>query len=693
MNGKIAHRLERARFQVNYCLNTIKNIRERIKKERLEKNFPSETPDCLAKFLLDLYETLEHYLRYQYQEELNEIKLCDLQTINCVEKKIVSNYRICVFLSEYIGYISCSSTSDLPWRLVNQIERICKLLIPESKVIIYPRWNFNYTHQPISIEIVKAIKTVHFHDENLFNALYEKIKRHEKFFALGFPIVSKDNILDISILAHEIGHLVDSYNGKIFFDYNDEESYSEKILNELIKNEPIEKVPETKEMKEWISFTKSKSDQIKKWGKEIFADLFSVLLFGPAAILSIFDLVNYTEIDRPFDVNDSHPPFNIRARILHFSYEKWISTNETWINNLPSSYQEGIREGIGYLDEICKKNKDSELANETLENIPDRYFDSKELLDLIEKMCAGIYEELELADYLGCHDCFMLPDVLPFLDLEKTFNDLENCLPPFICVKPGNKLNGIENRSFSILLNTGWFYLLAHRDLFDSEKKENGPFSDEKNRDEENRKELDFVILNNMIAKSLESIEAINWMDERVTQSIDITGKSETQSYIDTLLDRETNFLKIIPLLNRSHQVDRSSIDIRLGSEFIVTKLHSVTKIDATNYNDELNSYQYQSRIYIPFGKPYILHPGKFILANTLEYVVMPDDYFALVVGRSSWGRLGLNIATAAKVDPGFKGCITLEINNLGEIPIFLYPGSRIGQLVLINVKKNNEQI
>lgn len=78
-----------------------------------------------------------------------------------------------------------------------------------------------------------------------------------------------------------------------------------------------------------------------------------------------------------------------------------------------------------------------------------------------------------------------------------------------------------------------------------------------------------------------------------------------------------------------------------------------------------------------------MLHPQQFVLGSSLEHVSLPWDMLAYVIGRSSWGRLGLIIATATVVNPGYSGAITLEFTNVGEVPIPLYPGSRICQLVL----------
>jgi dCTP deaminase len=80
--------------------------------------------------------------------------------------------------------------------------------------------------------------------------------------------------------------------------------------------------------------------------------------------------------------------------------------------------------------------------------------------------------------------------------------------------------------------------------------------------------------------------------------------------------------------------------------------------------------------------EPFILHPGEFALASTLEYVKVPLDLAARLEGRSTWGRLGLQIhATAGFVDPGFKGALTFELSNVSNIPLPLYPSVRISQI------------
>jgi dCTP deaminase len=146
--------------------------------------------------------------------------------------------------------------------------------------------------------------------------------------------------------------------------------------------------------------------------------------------------------------------------------------------------------------------------------------------------------------------------------------------------------------------------------------------------------------------------------------------------------------LVVTPLLEPERQVSKAAIDVRLGSEFIVlrhTRLAGLlTKRLRPSTSQEIRAdvEELTEMTYVPLGSAFVLHPGQFVLTSTLEYVSIPSSLMAYVIGRSSWGRLGLNIATATMVAPGFKGSITFEMLNMGTVPIGLYPGSRVAQLV-----------
>jgi len=137
--------------------------------------------------------------------------------------------------------------------------------------------------------------------------------------------------------------------------------------------------------------------------------------------------------------------------------------------------------------------------------------------------------------------------------------------------------------------------------------------------------------------------------------------------------------IKITPEPNWEVQLGPASIDFRLGQEFRIFNHSSKPYIDPKNEETFRNLTK---TITLQDGEYFVLQPSEFVLGVTQEEITLPDDIAARVEGRSSWGRLGIIIhSTAGFIDPGFKGKPTLEISNIGMMPIVLYPGVRICQI------------
>ncbi|MCW2611999.1 MAG: dCTP deaminase [Actinomycetota bacterium] len=128
--------------------------------------------------------------------------------------------------------------------------------------------------------------------------------------------------------------------------------------------------------------------------------------------------------------------------------------------------------------------------------------------------------------------------------------------------------------------------------------------------------------------------------------------------------------------------VQPSSIDVRLDRMFRVFNNVKYTHIDPSIQQDDLTT-----EVEAPDGDPFVLHPGEFVLGSTLEVVTLPDDLAARLEGKSSLGRLGLvTHSTAGFIDPGFSGHVTLELSNLANLPITLWPGMKIGQICVFRL-------
>ena len=123
--------------------------------------------------------------------------------------------------------------------------------------------------------------------------------------------------------------------------------------------------------------------------------------------------------------------------------------------------------------------------------------------------------------------------------------------------------------------------------------------------------------------------------------------------------------------------IQPSSVDLRVDRRFRVFHNSRHPYIDVREPMDDLTE-----AVEVPEDRPFILHPGEFVLGQTLERVTLPDDLVARLEGKSSLGRLGLLIhSTAGFVDSGFSGNLTLELSNVANLPITIYHGMPIGQI------------
>src|SRR5881409_772315 len=131
-----------------------------------------------------------------------------------------------------------------------------------------------------------------------------------------------------------------------------------------------------------------------------------------------------------------------------------------------------------------------------------------------------------------------------------------------------------------------------------------------------------------------------------------------------------------------------SSVDVRVDRFFRVFHNNRYPFIDVKVEQAELTEL-----VEADDGHPFVLHPGEFVLGSTLERVRLPDDLVARLEGKSSLGRLGLLIhSTAGYVDPGWDGYLTLELSNVANLPITIYPGMKIGQISFFRLSTEAER-
>ena len=146
--------------------------------------------------------------------------------------------------------------------------------------------------------------------------------------------------------------------------------------------------------------------------------------------------------------------------------------------------------------------------------------------------------------------------------------------------------------------------------------------------------------------------------------------------------------ISIVPL--NDEDIQPASVDLHLGDKVVVFQNYVQPYVDVKKSMDDFTDV-----VSIPDEQhPFILHPGEFVLASTLEDISICDDIVARLEGKSSMGRVGLLIhSTAGFVDPGWHGHLTLELSNISRMPITLYAGMKIGQISFLQLTTPAERL
>jgi dCTP deaminase len=169
-------------------------------------------------------------------------------------------------------------------------------------------------------------------------------------------------------------------------------------------------------------------------------------------------------------------------------------------------------------------------------------------------------------------------------------------------------------------------------------------------------------------------------------------GELSDSEVVTALLNRE---ITITPLL--SVKQIGMTVDLRLGTLFGVRNLAKLTHFDPVWFRQNQSGGSHKLLKYYDISKrvdptePFILHPGRFVLGCTLEYVILKSNISGVLEGRSGWAREGLNVhSTASFIHPGHSGSIVFELSNVGSHPLPLYPGTRVAQIRFTRLRYAN---
>jgi dCTP deaminase len=143
--------------------------------------------------------------------------------------------------------------------------------------------------------------------------------------------------------------------------------------------------------------------------------------------------------------------------------------------------------------------------------------------------------------------------------------------------------------------------------------------------------------------------------------------------------------LVITPLLDRDGAIDADSVDLRLGTHFLLPR----SLPEAYFSPDQNTATSLHVKVHVPLGRYLVIPAHQTVLGATLEFIKLPYDASGEILTKSSVARTFIVVETAPWIHPEYRGCLTLEIANVSNTPVLLYPGRPIGQLILLHVARD----
>ena len=602
-------------------------------------------------------------------------------------------------LYSYIRYLLASSPRQSPPALQEALNQLVEVYFPKAEAgtpvcIVRPQWKYNLEYVPLTSKIRKVVApSVIDPDGKLGISSSEEIippwwnqRRQQRqdtkllgeeppkqLAILSFAGLDTSDVLCFPLLAHELGHFIDFSKTPPY--------YLSKAIRESsqIRTEEVELALQRAQKKlppEKIAFeTKRLVDQASICLREILADLLATRMMGFSFFVAqgefLKTLAPWSQPRiLPYGQPQGYPGIKFRLWVilrhllkLHpnspevfFTKHHNNETNaksltkylEDWKNILESDKAEPPKSGEQD-DGIVRAQ--TELSKITQKAVLDS-------LDGITKIAQTIVPDNNCAN------------------LTSSFFDrilkLSRDLPPSC---PNENTN-----SFSEIMSAAWAYQI----LYGEER--------ELKKDTDDKKYKEYEKTCNLVLKAIELIPA--------AQAIDLAnGTAEPGTSADDrkwlnargVLSREHIRKRVrLPITNDSHlsvlplnlkAIQDASLDVHLGNWFSYARR---TKLDSVKLPDEKEKLATIGReeVFIPKEKDFLLHPGDLVLGVTQEFFGLPNDVMAFVEGKSGLGRLGLFVATATQVAPGYHGVIVLELANAGTVPLKLSPGMEIAQLV-----------
>lgn len=656
----------------------------------------------LLKRNLDVRERTKHFLKYHSElskgaERLARwsIEYCDAilsvlsnpRERNKILRRPKAIEKIHNGLKELgllLRYLETSSDGQAPTVFTKQFEKVIERLRPRDTLIIRPNNFYAYKAKPLRDTLVGILSNL----PPTFAETIPSLKlADENILLIGFPKYEIANDLTNCLIGHELGHYI--YSDFLKADKTIIKTFVRKIPNHYSVIKELKQ--KQKELYDDVGENYRIERLVSNWIKESFCDWFGIQFVGPSYYFAFIEHFSLVEpFYPPLKLNDIDSPESIEHS-RRKEYRQFFAYLSPFIRcHLLLEF---------YKDYIIDTEKLQFLDKETLE----KYTEINESIFSTFSDDSGIHEKLGHEENViaynwlkqfFCSDTFSkfkakLATFDLFYDDQGSVPELWHLLYKQItpnamfqdgfCQKPSD---------WRSILYASWLHRLTtekkqepNEDLYEENL---SYYKTHSNFKETVGESLEVAYLHNEFLNNKQYLTPVYPPLKKRNNVRETKDLYLYKEYLSKSVHDIEDRILITPILD-VNQIGPGSIDLRLGNDYILfqkaTGLLKINPLERREIEREL--HKYQTRVRLNFGEPLYLHPGELILARTFEYIRIPDKFAADVVGRSSLGRLGPIIATAPRIQPGFKGTVTLEIVNLGNVPVVLYPCLRVAQLII----------
>ena len=608
-------------------------------------------------------------------------------------------------IHSFIRYLRASSPHQSPPALQVALAQLTDLHFPLSQestprskpiCLVRPQWKYNLTYVPLTLYLRRliapfeldpdgklGIKTPEGIIPSLWNKRLSKLSEAEQdelgehppeqLAILSFAGLDTNDTLLYSLLAHELGHFIDySYDTPLHLSLSESSQINEKQVQSILEKAYNGQVNPAEAKRIWDNLVKRTFICLR----ELLADLLATRMMGFSFFVAQTEFLK-TLVSWPGQTIESsgYPGIKFRLSVIfdHLIGEDFPDNVLIFLDRHKNIFPDKSEPLVKYLDMWRKRLHETPRSPvEKAQEPPDI---SSQLNALIENAVRRTLGDLNkiAARTIDRERCAHLTPTF-----FERITRLENELPPS-CPQE-------EPNCFAEIMSASWAYQILYGEQRETKKQNVDEQFEEYNKTCRLVLKAIELILSSRSIRSQTDLMPERRQKEKVSRSLlnkkhGVLSKPDIHNRLVNLSPGDPAHLAVVPLDPDSIQA--ASLDVHLGNWFVVARRTKLRAVElGKKAQEQLLLNVGREETYVPSGKTFLLHPGAFVLGATLEFIALPVDLMAFVEGRSSLGRMGLTVVTAAQVAPGFHGVVVLEFANTGTVPLELAPGISIAQLV-----------